>query len=188
MTDQAAVDAGLLVLRVIVGLTLAAHGYAKVFRGGRLAGTGRWFDSIGVRPGFLHARLAASTEIGAGLLLALGLLTTFAGAAFVALMLVAGWTVHRKNGFFIVASGWEYNLVLATVGVSVAVTGPGRFSLDYHFWGDGTLNGWWGLLIAAGGGLVAGVGQLVVFYRPPAPEPSEVPAASADNDGGTSAS
>jgi putative oxidoreductase len=63
---------GLLVLRVVVGPVFAFHGYAKIFRGGRLAGTAWWFDSIGMRPGYLHARL----------------LTKFAGLGLVALMAV----------------------------------------------------------------------------------------------------
>ena len=75
-TDE--LSLGLLVLRVGVGLTLAAHGYAKYFKGGRIAGTAGWFDSMGMRPGRFHAILAASTEIGAGLLFAAGLVTPLA--------------------------------------------------------------------------------------------------------------
>jgi putative oxidoreductase len=153
-----------LILRVIIGITMAAHGYNKFFSGGRIPGTGRWFDSIGMRPGRVHAALAATTEVGAGVLLALGLLTSFAGAAFVALMTVAAYRVHK--GFFVTANGWEYNLVLATVGVAVAVLGPGRWSLDYALGITPAINAWWGLLIALGGGLVAAVAQLAIFYRP----------------------
>src|ERR1700753_781919 len=64
--------AGLLILRVVIGLTMAAHGYAKFFKGGRIPGTARWFDSIGMRPGKVAAPAAASTEIGSGILFALG--------------------------------------------------------------------------------------------------------------------
>ncbi len=64
-----------------------------------------------MKPGMFHARVAASTEVAAGLGLALGLLTPVPAAGFVALMLVAAWTVHRANGFFIVKEGWEYNLI-----------------------------------------------------------------------------
>jgi putative oxidoreductase len=159
------VDVGLLVLRVAAGLTLAAHGYQKFFAGGRIAGTARWFDSLGMRPGRLHALAAATTEIGAGLLLAAGLLTSVAGAAFVGLMLVAGWTVHRTKGFFSVKSGWEYNFILATIGITLGTTGAGRYSLDYVL-GLTVFSGLTGVLIAAVGGLVVGVTQLVVFYRP----------------------
>ena len=87
-----AFSVGLLILRVVLGLTMAAHGYNKFFGSGGIAGTAGWFDSIGMRPGALHARLAATTEIAAGLLLAVGLFTPLAAAAFVALMLVAAWT------------------------------------------------------------------------------------------------
>ncbi|GAB2964645.1 DoxX family protein [Amycolatopsis acidiphila] len=171
-TGSAAADTGLLLIRVVGGLTMAAHGYQKFFSGGRIAGTGRWFDSMGMRPGRLHALAAASTELGAGILLALGLLTSIAGAAFVALMLVAGYTVHRANGFFSVKSGWEYNLILAVIGAGLGTAGAGRFSLDHLAGLDGVFSGLPGGLIAIAGGLLAGIGQLAVFYRPPAPEPA----------------
>ena len=106
-------DVGLLILRLVLGVTLAAHGYNKFFGGGRIPGTARWFESIGMKPGKFHATVAATTEITAGLGLAVGLLTPIPAAGFVSLMLVAAWTVHRPNGFFIVKEGWEYNLVLA---------------------------------------------------------------------------
>lgn len=160
-------NAAMLLLRVALGLTMAAHGYAKVFRGGKLDGTAGWFDSIGMRPGKIHARLAAGTEILAGLGLAVGLLTTFSAAGFVALMLVAGYTVHRENGFFIVSDGWEYNFILAVVAVGIAILGPGEWSLDHVIGMDTDLDGWAGLAIAGAGGVAAGVGQLVAFYRPP---------------------
>ena len=166
-----AADVAILILRVVLGLTMAAHGYNKFFGGGRIAGTARWFESIGMKPGTFHARVAASTELAAGLGLVLGLLTPVPAAGFVALMLVAAWTVHRHNGFFIVKEGWEYNLVLAVAAVALAGLGAGRFSLDHALF-SGTdfydfLHGWWGLLIAAGLGLAGGIGQLVLFWRPP---------------------
>ena len=46
-------------------------------------------------------------------------------------MIVAGWTVHRPNGFFIVKEGYEYNLIIAVVAVGIAIIGPGRYSLDW---------------------------------------------------------
>jgi putative oxidoreductase len=164
--NPTAVDTGLLLLRVVTGLTLAAHGYQKFFSGGRISGTARWFDSIGMRPGRIHALAAATTELGAGALLALGLLTSLAGAAFVAVMLVAGYTVHRANGFFSVRSGWEYNLLLAVIGAAVGITGAGRYSLDHGLGLEQVFSGFPGALIAVGGGLLAGIGQLVLFYRP----------------------
>src|ERR1700742_2728938 len=165
-------DVGLLILRVCLGLTMAAHGYNKFFGGGRIPGTARWFESIGMKPGTLHARIAATTEMSAGLGIAVGLLTPIPAAGFVALMLVAAWTVHRPNGFFIVKEGWEYNLVLAASAVGIATIGAGQPSLGYLLFRTSTLydylHGWWGLVISLGLGLAGGIGQLAIFYRPPA--------------------
>lgn len=167
-----AYDVGVAILRVVLGLTMAAHGYNKFFGGGRIPGTAGWFDSIGMKPGMFHARVAATTEMAAGLGLAVGLLTPVPAAGFVALMLVAAWTVHRANGFFIVKEGWEYNLILAVAAVVIPAIGPGKLSLDYAlFHGSGLwdlVQGWTGLLIALVLGLAGGIGQLAIFYRPPA--------------------
>lgn len=168
--DADAISLGLLLLRVVAGLTMAAHGYGKFRTGGRIPGTARWFDAMGMRPGRFHALLAATTEVVAGLALALGLLTPVAGGAIVALMGVAAWTVHRDKGFFIVASGWEYNLILAVIAVSIASAGPGAWSLDHALGLAEDLDGLVGLVIAAGGGLAAAVTHLALFYRPPPPE------------------
>lgn len=161
----------MLILRVVLGLTMAAHGYNKFFGGGRIPGTAGWFDSMGMKPGMFHARVAATTELTAGLGLALGLLTPIPAAGFVALMLVAAWTVHKDNGFFIVKQGWEYNLILAVAAVAVATIGAGRLSLDYVlFHSTGfydVVQGWWGLVISLVLGLAGGIGQLAIFYRPP---------------------
>ncbi|WP_067650783.1 DoxX family protein [Nocardia harenae] len=161
-----AIDAGLALLRVCLGLTMAAHGYGKLFRGGRIPGTARWFDGMGMRPGTVHAWLAAGTEAGAGILFALGLLTPLAAAAFVALMVVAAWTVHREHGFFVAENGWEYNLVLAVGAVAIAVTGAGRISLDWVIFDGNPVTGWTALAVSAGLGLVSGVALLAACYRP----------------------
>ena len=127
---------------------------------------------MGMKPGIFHARVAATTEMSAGIGLAVGLITPVPAAGFVALMLVAAWTVHKDNGFFIVKEGWEYNLVLAASAVGIATIGAGRLSLDYLLFRStglsDLLHGWWGLLIALVLGLGGGIGQLVIFYRPPA--------------------
>ena len=161
-------DVGLLILRLVLGVTLAAHGLNKFFGGGRIPGTARWFESIGMKPGKFHATVAATTETAAGLGLAAGLLTPIPAAGFVSLMLVAAWTVHRANGFFIVKEGWEYNLVLAVTAVVVATLGAGRLSLDWLIFGKNWCDGWPGLLLALGLGLAGSIGQLLIFYRPPA--------------------
>ncbi|MET7770849.1 DoxX family protein [Nocardia sp. NPDC005366] len=160
------IDVGAALLRVCLGLTMAAHGYGKLFRGGRIPGTARWFDSIGMRPGLLQAWLAVTTEVGAGILFALGLLTPFAAAAFVSLMLVAAWTVHREHGFFIAGNGWEYNLVLAVGAVAVAVGGAGRLSVDWAVFGSDILTGWAGFVVSAVLGVGAATALLGACYRP----------------------
>ncbi|HUE35511.1 MAG TPA: DoxX family protein [Mycobacterium sp.] len=161
-------DVGLLILRLVLGVTLALHGFNKFFGGGRIPGTARWFESIGMKPGKFHATLAAATEVSAGLGLAAGLLTPIPAAGFVSLMLVAAWTVHRPNGFFIVKEGWEYNLVLAVSAVAVATIGPGKLSLDWLIFGKNWLDGWQGLVLSVVLGLAGAIGQLLIFYRPPA--------------------
>jgi len=156
----------LLILRVVVGLTLAAHGWNKFTGGGKIPGTGRWFDSIGMRPGRLNAYLAASTELGAGLLLAVGLLHSLAAAGVIGVMTVAGWTSHRSNGFFIIKEGWEYVFVLAAMSLVTAILGPGSWSVDDALGIAGDLDGMTGLWIALLVGVGGGVAQMLVFYRP----------------------
>ncbi|MDH4277296.1 MAG: DoxX family protein [Acidimicrobiia bacterium] len=157
----------LLLLRVSLGLMMAAHGYAKVFRGGRLAGTAGWFDSIGMRPGRLHAPLAAGSEIGSGLLMALGLLHSFAAMAMIGVMVVAAWTVHRHNGFFIISEGWEYTFIIAVAAAALAILGPGEWSIDQAIGLADDLDGLTGLALALAG-VAAGAAQVAVFFRPPA--------------------
>jgi putative oxidoreductase len=165
-------DLGMLLLRLVVGPIFAFHGFAKIFRGGRLAGTAGWFDSIGMRPGHVHARVAAAGELATGTCLALGFLTSLAGLGLVALMAVAFWTVHRGNGLLVTKDGWEYNLVLATVGVAVATIGPGEWSLDGAAGID--LNGPAGLIISLGGGLAAAAAVVATSHRPqPAGQPAD---------------
>ena len=160
---QQRIDLGMFILRVLGGVTVAAHGWAKFMRGGRLPGVGRWFDSMGMRPGRLHARLAATTELVGGLALAAGFLTPLAALAVVAVMAVASYTVHREH-FFILDNGWEYTFVLAVVATTVAVVGPGRWSVDELI--GVRVDGWAGLALAAGGGLAAAALHLALFYRP----------------------
>jgi putative oxidoreductase len=180
-------NAAVLLLRVVVGLTLSAHGYNKFFGGGKIPGTARWFDSMGMKPnGKIHALFAATTELGGGLLLALGLLTPFAGAAFVGLMIVAAYTVHLRNGFFIVKEGVEYNLVLATIGVAVATMGPGRYSLDQVINFNWAFHPKIGLGISLGLGVVAAGALLACCYRPPKAVSEPEPDVSAESDPGAS--
>jgi len=158
-------DALMLVFRVLFGLTFAYHGWAKRFAGGRIAGTARWFDSMGMRPGRLHAQAASITEIVTGLMLVLGVLTPVASAGVVGVMVVAGWTVHRKNGFAIVGDGWEYTFVVGLIAVAIAGFGPGKYSLDAAYI-DMISPGLAAAGLAIGLGVAAAVAQLIMFYRP----------------------
>ena len=158
---------GLLILRLVVGLTLAAHGAQKLFGwfgGYGLAGTGQFLEQLGFRPGRLHAAQAGIAETVGGLLLALGLLTPAAGAAVVAVMLVAAVSVHLKGGFFAQGGGYEYTLVLGAAALALAFTGPGAISLDQALgitWSGET----WGLGALAAG-LIGGAVPLVTRKMP----------------------
>ena len=155
----------LLVLRVFFGLGIAYHGYNHAFRGGKLAGTARWFGSIGMKWPEAQARLSVVTEVGAGFLFAAGLITPFAAAGMIGVMVVAFWTVHRFNGFFIIKEGWEYVVSISLVAWAVATVGPGEYSLDHALDIDWT--GWTGALIAAFLGVGGAAVQLAVCYRRP---------------------
>ena len=166
-------DAALMILRAALGMMIFVHGYNKAFRGGRIAGTGRWFQSMGMRPGKVHAALAASTEMGAGALLVLGLLTQVAAAGLIGLMVVAFWTVHRDKGFMITGEGWEYVALISVMSLVCAMLGPGGISLDAELEIAHRLDGVTGLGIALLLGVGAGAAQLLIFYRPPKPDPAE---------------
>lgn len=162
-------DLAMLVLRVALGAMLVAHGANKVFGAGGLDGTAGWFESIGLRPSRLHARVAAFTEIGAGALLLVGLGTTAASAAFIGLMLVATFTDHRGKGYFVFKGGWEYTVLIAMVALVPALVGPGRWSLDYAFGVEAFGLGW--AFVALAAGVLGAASLLAVCYRPQ-PSPS----------------
>jgi putative oxidoreductase len=144
---------GLLILRLVVGLTLAAHGAQKVFGwfgGYGLAGTGQFFEQLGFKPGRLQAALAGGTELLGGLFLAAGFLTPAASAALIAVMLVATVSVHLKAGFFAHGGGYEYTLVLAGAALALAFTGPGAVSLDHVLGIDWSGDAWGAAALVAG--------------------------------------
>ncbi|GAB2857407.1 DoxX family protein [Nocardioides pacificus] len=158
------IDLGMLLIRLALGPMLVLHGWNKVFGPGGLGGTTGWFESLGLRPAVVHARMAAGTEIVAGVLLTLGLLTPIACAAFVGLMLVATLTDHRGKGYFVFKGGWEYTVLVAMVAVGVAAIGPGAWSLDHLL--DLELAGGWWALGAAVVGVAAALALLAASYRP----------------------
>src|SRR5215470_3976784 len=127
------VDLGILIIRVLFGAALAAHGAQKLFAwfgGYGLKGTGGFFEQLGFRPGVPFAAAAGSSEFGGGVLLALGLFTPFGAAAVLSTMLVAMVSVHLKNGFFAMGNGFELPFLYAVAAFALAFTGAGAFSLD----------------------------------------------------------
>jgi putative oxidoreductase len=162
------VDLALLILRVATGGMLFMHGYNHFFGGGRLPGAGRWFDSLGIKPGLAHAWVTAGVEVIAGVLLVAGFLTPLAAAGPVGILTVAIIVVHRKNGFFIIKEGWEYAAYIICVSSVIGILGPGRWSLDHAIgWED--VHGGWGLALSLGLGVVSALALLAVFWRPPKP-------------------
>jgi putative oxidoreductase len=126
-------DIGLLLLRLTVGLTLAAHGAQKLFGwfgGPGLDAIGESFAMLGFVPGKRHAIVAGLAESGGGLLLVLGFLTPIAAALLSGVMLVAAVSAHIKQGFFAHKGGYELTLVLGFSALSLAFAGPGSLSLD----------------------------------------------------------
>lgn len=125
--------AGLAILRIVTGLTLMSHGSQKLFGmfgGAGLNGMAQWFESIGLTPGYLLATLAGSAEFFGGLALVLGLLVRLASIPLIVAMLVAVFSVHLANGFFITANGFEYAFTLIMISVALLISGAGPFSLD----------------------------------------------------------
>lgn len=163
----------LLLVRLVLGAVMIAHGLNHWRGGGRIEGTARWFTGLGLRHGTLQAWLSVLTEVGAGALLLLGLFTPLACAAVISVMLVAGLLAHRPNGFFVFKEGYEYVLTLAVVALALALLGPGDVSVDEA--ADIAVTGWAGGGVALGVGVVATAALLAVCWRPqPAPAQEEV--------------
>ncbi|RSS58245.1 DoxX family protein [Streptomyces sp. WAC07061] len=160
-------DAGLLILRLLVGLLVAGHGVQKISThlGGKgLDGGAREFRADGFRGGALTALAAGGGQIGSGVLLATGLLTPLAATGAIGVMTVA-LTVKWPNGLWVQDDGYEYPLVLIGAAAALAATGPGAWSLDgalgltpYPLW-------WTALVLAAG--LGSGLLTRLVLHRTP---------------------
>lgn len=156
-------DIALLILRIVAGVLFAGHGAQKLFGwfgGPGLSGTARTFESIGLRPGRVHAGAAGFNEFAGGLLLAAGLLVPLAGALIIATMTAAVITVHAKNGPWVTNKGWELNALYGVIAFAVVAVGPGGISLDHTValniaglpWALGSL----------AAGLLGGVGAVTV--------------------------
>lgn len=125
---------GLLILRLVVGLTLAGHGAQKLFGWWGGPGMNGWTQTVAklrIRPAQPWAWIAALAEFGGGLMLALGLLSPIGSLAIAGSMLVAIATVHLTRGFWVSKGGYEFNLVLVAAVAALALTGPGAYALDH---------------------------------------------------------
>lgn len=128
------IGVGLLVLRTVVGLTLAAHGAQKLFGwfgGPGIKGFAGMLGQLNIRPTALWAWVAALAELVGGLALAVGLLTPLAATAIAGSMLVAIATVHLAKGFWNTQGGIEFPLLILASVVALALTGPGVYSIDH---------------------------------------------------------
>ncbi|MFB7776193.1 DoxX family protein [Streptomyces bauhiniae] len=164
-------NTGILILRLLVGLLIAAHGVQKVsshLGGVGIEGGTAEFRADGFRGGVLTALAAGGGQIGSGLLLTFGFLTPLASAGAIGTMTVA-LTVKRHNGLWVQNDGYEYPLVLITTAVALTATGPGAWSFDallgltpYPLW-------WTALVLSVGVG--SGLLTRLVLHRDPVPTP-----------------
>lgn len=129
IANEKATSAGLLVLRLFLGLGLVAHGYQKFFMFG-INGFAGFLEKLGAPAPVPSAWLSASTELVAGSLVAVGLFTRLAAIPLAINMAVAAFLAH--SGYFITNTppGREYALNLAAAFVALALTGAGRYSID----------------------------------------------------------
>ena len=122
-----------LALRIPVGIIFMAHGSQKLFAwfgGYGLAGTGQFFESIGLAPGVAMAFLAGSAEFFGGLFIILGLLTRPSALVLAFTMLMAIVSVHLPNGLFMSNGGYEFGLALLAASVSLMLSGGGKVAVD----------------------------------------------------------
>jgi len=127
---------GLLVLRLVIGLIVAAHGAQKLFGWWGGPGMSGWTGAMTrmrMRPATAWAWLSALSELGGGLLFALGFLSPLGSMAIAGSMLVAIALVHLPKGFWVTKGGYEFNVSLLAAVIAIALTGPGALSLDALF-------------------------------------------------------
>ena len=166
--DLSTVSFGLLVLRVVVGLIMAAHGAQKLlgwFGGYGLRGTGQFFVQLGFQPGPAFAAAASISEIISGLLVTFGFLGPIGPALMISVMIVAAMTVHWEHGLFASNNGIELPLLYGAAAFALALTGFGQYSFDSVLGIAGHLpltDTWIALTI----GVIGGFANLALRRRP----------------------
>jgi putative oxidoreductase len=172
---------GRVLVRVTVGSIFVEHGTQKLFGwfgGHGPDGTGRFFDSIGLRPGRRNAIAAGTTEAGGGLMLMLGLATPLAAASLAGVMLTALRTAIWRDGIKTGQGGYE--MLLLVSALALAESGPGPWSLDRLLKSERRGVGWaaTALAAAAAGSTVA----IALGKRQPAPTGDDRQAAEPSAD------
>lgn len=152
-------DLGLLIMRLVLGGVLAAHGAQKVFGwwgGPGLDGFATNLDELGFRQPDVVSAVTAFTELVGGVLLILGLFTPLAAAGLLAVAINAIW-VKWGNGLFLEDGGFEGELALAALAAGLVLTGPGRVALDNGrvWFRHPVITGWFFLLLAGAAAVVA---------------------------------
>lgn len=127
-------DSTLLALRAVLATVFIGHGGQKLF--GWFGGEGLTAEieemgKRGLEPAGLLAVTLATSELGGGLLLLLGLLAPLGALAIAGVMVGAIAVVSGQNGFFIQNNGFEYNLVLIVICAIVGLNGAGTYSVDH---------------------------------------------------------
>ncbi len=165
---------GLLILRLVAGLTIAAHGAQKLFGwfgGAGFAKTAQGMQKQGFNPAWFWTSLVILGEFGGGLSVAFGFLTPLGAAGIFAVMLMAIFKSHWKNGFWNSKRGLEFPLALLAMGVAIGLIGPGSYSLDVLF-GIALPETLLFCVLAVAGIVVDIIG--LIISRPAAVAPSEV--------------
>jgi putative oxidoreductase len=155
-------DLALLVLRVVSGGLLAGHGAQKLFGsfGGEGIGkTAAQMESLGLRPGPVWAVMGGLGELIGGLLTVLGLGGPLGSIMTGTSMKMATFKVHSGKPIWATAGGAELPVVNAAIGTALALTGPGRFSLDRAF--RIKVPRWLTFLVTLGAGIALVTGLLM---------------------------
>lgn len=122
-------DLAPLVLRVALGLVFFMHGWQKLGMMG-VDGVSTFLGSLGFPLPAVFAVILIAIEILGGIALILGLFTHIAAKLAMIVAIVAFFTVHVKNGFFIQGGGYEFIILIFAAAFSLMMTGAGKYSLD----------------------------------------------------------
>ena len=166
-------DLALLLLRITTGALLAGHGAQKLFGwfgGPGHQGTATWLATQGLEPGGLWARSAEAAEVGGGTLMALGLFNPLGSIGVLSSMSMATAKMHWGKPIWVTSGGAELPVTNIAIATALALTGPGKYSLDHAL--KTSLPRWTflpGLALAAGG---VALGILVSNRPQPATQPT----------------